>query len=446
MGIDLKWKELLKDKFPLCFPNEIPLKSDIILVDTLIELRKWTHFAYTGEEIETRIIKGITELTKFNPEKIIYMIDEKEYVPKCKQATWDSRKEGKKLPYTLEEIQNQKIHIGNGPLPDIERVFFTPLLFEDLLLFFYQVIKKLHKSVKIGCTIIIDGCIKSSRLKKQRKGKPVNMDKPFPGCVIYFEKDIPKPIYFDSFKIGETDLKIVKNISLNHNKNFTIFSSDSDSIPILLLNMRDWIEKSTGFIKSNIYIDFGARSVKGLRYLSVVELYRQVCRFMISYRVERPIETMCILIIITGTDFVEKQNFVGPSTVLNVFINGGNDLFKLKKDDCIFKSDIEIGDTNLRHSIQIAEHLLKNFIQLCMPKAHQIKKKKLNNEPEKPILNLDSYLRRIFWNMDYWVNGELNFINPIELEKDTQLSMNGWIFDEKLKKVVPAPNVYKVVR
>ena len=352
----------------------------------------------------------------------------------------------KTLPYTIEEIKSQKIHIGDGPLPDIERVFATPLLLEDLISYFYQIIKKLHQKVDNSCTIIIDGCIRSSRLKKFRKGKPVELEKQMHASVAIFEKHIAKPLHFDSFRIGETDLKIPRHIGMHSNKRITVFSSDSDSIPILLLNMRDWIDKESGFLKSKIFIDFGARSTAGLRYLDVVELYRSIGRFAISYKVQRPIETMCILMILTGTDYVEKQKSIGPSTILDAFMKGKHELFKFQKEtnDSIFKSDSEIGDIHIRHSITLAEYLLKLFVQSCMPKT-QSKKRKNSSEPEKPNLGIDSYLRRVFWTLDYWINGsKSNFLDPVAVEPNTGLSLHGWLYDRNLKKVVPAANVYRI--
>ena len=92
MGIDLKWKALLKEKFPYCFPDGIPSDTDIAITDILIELRKWTYHVYSGLEFEVRVIKSITDIMEFKPEKIFFCIDEKEFVPKCKQTTWDDRK------------------------------------------------------------------------------------------------------------------------------------------------------------------------------------------------------------------------------------------------------------------------------------------------------------------------------------------------------------------
>lgn len=464
MGINCKWKAILNEQFPGCFLDEIPSETDVIMVDCSIAIRALSYFVYDGFTLKSRIIGFINKLTDYKPQKIILMFDEKEFVPKCKQATWDKRKNEKFEPYTISEMKEKDICFSDGKLPIMERVFCTPLLMEDLICFFCQTIEDIHKNAILECMIVVDGCIQSSRLKKlkkcdKNKGLEIDLEKPVRANIAYYRKDVTDPVYVDSFRIGETDLKIVKHIGLNSNKEITIFSSDSDSIPILLLNMRDWINKETGFLESTIYIDFGERSTKGLRFLHVTELYRLVARYMISIHIEHPIETMCILLILTGTDFVESQYFVGPSVIWSSFMKD-NSIFRRGNTEHVFSSDDRIGDTHTRHSVTIAEHLLKKFIEVSSP-ANGKRKKMNKEETKKPevVLSLDSCLRRGWWQLDYWINGGNSHpIDPIELREfkvedidkngliiyiDKKISVNGWLYDSQEKKVVPAQHVYK---
>jgi hypothetical protein len=434
------------------------------MIDALWMFRKYCYLIYNGMDFHISVIRHVSNLIKlFEPEKIIFLIDEKEYVPKCKQSTWDIRGKKKVKPYSVEEINTLNLSITDGKLPELERVYSSPLLMEDLICYFYGIIKKMHLSADIGCTIVIDGAVRSSRLKRKRREKKYDIEEPAKAGVTYFQQGVPKPVHMDSFRIGEADLKVVKHIGLNMNKNILVLSSDSDNIPILLLNARDWIDIETGNIKPNVYVDFGEKSVVGLRFLSITSLYRCIGKYMIPLKIERPIETLCIIIIITGTDYVESQYNIGPSTIWSEFNRNGYHIFKRGLEDSVFKSDEEIGDPSLRHPVNVAEYLLKRFIDPLM--RGSISSKQAKNEKAKkegkfitPTLSLDSCFRRVWWQLDYWINGsKVLVLDPIStrnthiieildgrpIEKTIPISINGWIFDTQLKKVVPAKEVWK---
>ncbi len=111
--------------------------------------------------------------------------------------------------------------------------------------------------------------------------------------------------------------------------NIYIKSRDTDSIYILLLHIRGWIDIKTEKIKYGIFLESSGRDncpgekprdMKP-RFIDVVALWRSILvYFRDNYPgIPCPIETMILLILLTGSDYTDGFPQFGPAKIWESF-------------------------------------------------------------------------------------------------------------------------------
>jgi hypothetical protein len=121
-----------------------------------------------------------------------------------------------------------------------------------------------------------------------------------------------KPFSFT--KTGEADLKMLHYIDKKLGNSFLIRSTDGDVIPILLLNMRNFINKDGNvdieiwMDRSSLYDESSKATSANKSYVNIVELWRTIITYFKQKfpSIKNPIETFVLMMIITKTDYVYK--------------------------------------------------------------------------------------------------------------------------------------------
>ncbi len=478
MGIDSEWKEILEKCFGhCCHLHELPkpIKIDLVIDDMSLNLRrifdlhspikKW-------DEIGQRLRTRVQSLRTSDLKRYVITFDERKYVPLSKKPRQEERvaKSMKKTtPFTQEEIDGIRIEkdvvLGEPQNEFFEKIMLNRSLQQLLYRFaseeLVDIILPTSSSEQID--LIIDGGIirkAENDYKEEEQGyvyistRRNENEKEF----VHVKK---------SEKIGEGDLKIPKNIAKMPNGNIYIRSNDGDMIPILLLNMRRWIDKNSKFIKYGIFIDTRSRAnqEKGC-IVDVVSLWRNILVYFKEYfpGIHCPIETICLLILLTGSDYTERFPQLGPATVWKSFLEGGHKiLFKTsqsrviydnerKENEAILMDDSFGGMCHQRYSLTIKEHNVFEFLTFCYHKRILMgnQKKRKQNQYTSPSMERNrifanfiipsdeeiiSEIRRVWWTLDYWMNGISDskepFTDPIELHKTSGLSKRGWEYDNQ---------------
>jgi hypothetical protein len=422
MGIDTLWKEVIRDNTN-CFIEEIPGVPEVVIIDSTVKLYSHFYKAFSGGNARPRMMKDIFENIFPGIQSLCLLLDEHEYTPRCKLSE-------KKTPYTDEEVISEGLRVTDGQLPELKKMMDTPLLREDAIRFYCQVLKECLDGNRITQDITIDGYRSRSRLQTRN----VNQEKSYPATYSKFVRlggsSILSEVHEDSKKIGESDLKIVHHVNNYLNKFILVKTVDTDIIPIILLNMRHWINSVTSKLELKLFVDFGSHAKAGTRYLDVVRLYRTIIikmKPMINF-IPLPIETMVILMLISGSDYSDNLN-VKPKVIWQTFFDKG---YRCLEQELlvIFTIGGQIAQPQVRSYITIAEHLIANFVTKC---------------GGRPIRGCNSYIpstRRLFWNMDYWINGGYKgYEDPLKVNKQTGLSEFGWC--EKNGKVIITDKVQK---
>lgn len=124
--------------------------------------------------------------------------------------------------------------------------------------------------------------------------------------------------------IGEADIKILRVLKDHPEEDVWFTSADSDSIIILLLAIGH-LMTAEGRVGRRIYLDMGHMTSDKRDVLDVVGLWRSILKRASLggpwYGIKNPVETFCMLLICTGTDYVPSAPGVGPSTLWKTFMS-----------------------------------------------------------------------------------------------------------------------------
>jgi len=353
MGIDTNWCTILSGVFPQCWEKEISKPPQIIIVDVNIVLYSGVNKCFTGEQFLERVSQYIKKLSLPSVEKIIFLFDEYEYTPECKEIERKRRASSSVMPYTLEDIKRKKLRFDSGDWPQVERVWGSSLLKEDLYYYFYWCVNKVF-SESSNCEVIIDGCRVSSRIRLGDLDNPCY----FPSKYVIFNNE---EHHFDGFKLGENDVKILNHIKMNTKKTILIISSDTDTIPMTLLTLRDWINTTTGNIECDIFIQripsMEAAFTKNV--ININSLWAGILqKFHRDYpRITYPIEMLCLLIILSGTDYVDNFSGIGANTVWKHFTSGAHKVLQNHNGDSLINVGSVIGEPQARHPVNFTPSL-----------------------------------------------------------------------------------------
>jgi hypothetical protein len=527
MGIDTSWKKVLAEWYPEAWLLTVPpnQRVNVLLDDLPVNVRKFTSGATRGVQIRKKF-KDRLEKLQLNCDNLKYyiaIIDEPRFVPDAKQATQRKRSE-KEKPFTTEDLKKFSFKVTDGVVPDMARLMATRSLQPEVYRYLTEILMANPLSDKnLPVRIDIDGGV----VWKDRDGEML-----LEPSYIISEPCQPVAIY-EASRFGEADVKIAKHIARN-NKNdvFYVCSYDTDLIPILLLAARDWIDEDE-YINRKVYLDTDHRGHaifhRGLdkdnpnhispalkrtkakasedkaevgkpeepeeprkHLVDIICLWRSILTdFKTAFpSVKDPIEVMTLMMVMTGTDFVERLPGFGAATMMNAFAVIGCKLM-YAEDPILRKDRKDPRDSNpeepwdVPHPIILAEHKIYQWIvgvyyyilfqdapedmsifgfekiepdkrgvpgrcKLDMTMA-SLRKMPLKTGEIPSDMALMAYSRRVFWNMDYWSNGwkVCGYKNPTDVHPESGHSLYGWKAEDeyvegvKRRKITAAEIIHR---
>ena len=494
MGINRAWKPILENTFGYLFIESIPPEAtiDVIIDDFSLNFRKVLWGLNNWSELIDRLKSRITSKINPNLKQYVILFDEPLYVPRSKQCTQKKRLNESVhrgvTPFSDTEIEF--INIGeNVIIPDssedsnlfINRLMMTRKLFPQLISFCCQKIISICPTIPYPIQFIIDGGytngidfdILQTKLLVDENCVLNLTDEPKFITINNTNQDKSIHIQKNIVNIGESDFKIPRNISHTTQGNIYIRSNDSDTICILLLHMRSWINPLTGRIKYGIFVDTEMTSKHG-EITDIVSLWRKILVYYKEHYpgIKYPIETQVMLILLTGSDYTDGFPQLGPKKIWDSFSDGGHKILypnsKRKHnsdipniesmvssdyDDQTIIMEFAYGNPDQRYGIKVAEHRVYQFIAYMY---HKFIMK--SPYPEQGIKNLDAIrsnakerdsrckrdsskwnipdtdeeiyakIRRVVWNLDYFLNGSkiTGWMDPLSVDQKTGKSMFGW--------------------
>jgi hypothetical protein len=374
MGIDTNWKAKLRELYPSAWMFQIPqeLRADVLIDDMTLNLRRAMYKMTQGKDIEVWLKKRIEMYGMSGIRSYVALFDESEFVPEAKQETQDTRdKAEKNRPFSAEEIHSQKIRVTDALLPMVTRLLATRSLNAERTRYATKKLMEIEFDKKLsGLTIFVDG------------GREVSDSSTGTMLVPKFlvrnlgTKNVAR---MDSNQIGESDLKLVRHISRQEKGSVIyILTCDTDTIPILLLHMLEWIDPADGAIRYKIYLNTSvngdskqpsrAKNPKpeAPEVVDLSELWRSIIR---TFRerfpgVKNPVETMVLLMIMTGTDFVSNFHGIACNRMWEIFENGGHRIFSDTEQAmmCGFATTEPSWRGEELHIAVIAEHVLYRWV------------------------------------------------------------------------------------
>lgn len=480
MGINKTWWDILYTMSPSSFIDGFNDLPDYVIDDFMTvmhaSVRSCGNWQRLGEVLRDRIIIDKTNKLK----QYIVLFDENEFVRKSKYPTRRNRNK-KVIPYVMGV---DTVNIGKGVIRDGERILATRWLHPMLIQFCTEEIR--HVIDEFGKLksrplpyITIDGAITShSDINGNLKQE-----------LLILQHDKP-PVRLESYKIGESDMKIVNHlVHINEERNVTekvvvlIKTIDSDTLPILLLNMIDLIDPVTQNIEISIYLEseykFNHKNSSNgkhkTKYIDVVSLWRGIIVYFNKKfpRIEHPILSMCLLLMLTKTDYVTGFKQIGPSKVWSNFCDRGHELFALPcnvlsesgyevRVSQLITQEVSFGNKDKPNLFLLDEGLLFKFINYLYHKVltkteprndwsnmktmevlrdignkmdkGKIEKQKFKIKSDEDIMVT---IRNLSWNLLYWCNeGCRPKIVPDPLVRDTSTnkSIYGWV---EISMVIP---------
>lgn len=287
MGIDSQWRKLLQKLYPECFETHLPdnVRIDTAIVDVTSQSYNIVHEAKSYRQMLERFNKNIVNNVEYYPLKHYIMLFD-EFSPTNKAS------KPRSPVLSAEQIKSMGVSVGNGALPpDTGSLLSTYQLKKELYRYLAYGIENVHPQTPtaepVPCSITLDGVPSFSGsgdiiLKfKQYYQKFANM---------YDDSNIS---HIDSPKeIGESDLKVVWHLSnCQEGENVVVMNKDGDLIPIILMNMRDFIKEDTLNIPFNVWLHFSdsQRTIGGL-YTETKRKKKQVRKKKSEQNAGAPIE------------------------------------------------------------------------------------------------------------------------------------------------------------
>jgi hypothetical protein len=370
--------------FGKCYLEELPLTTRIttIVDDFHISVRTVDYMAPSYQDIVDRMASRILKSATPSTRRYIVSIDESEYVPKSKQPTQKSRSQNQ-----FSELQKEHIIIGTEPIipPALgltPQEFFGKLnstrgMVSDIQHYTCARLLSLdvteHAATQ-NLTVIFDG-VNLKRIKGyaseevlqaipvdisrnpcsktilvERTWRPKQVDDSRNVIISVAPRDGPPKISVcESSKIGEVDVKMVRDIFTNgmhEGGDVLIKTTDSDSIPIVLLALRDLINDKVRKFPFRVYVEFpdkkeelenlatepekhddnppsarespvASERKKKYLYFDAVEAWRSIHHFF-SQKFPFftcPIETTVSIMLLCGSDYTDKLVGITPKDI-----------------------------------------------------------------------------------------------------------------------------------
>ncbi len=530
MGKLSGWKDVLNREFKYCrivsIPDDVAVTA--IIDDMSLNIRRVMYGLTNWDELGRRLRRRITSADSKHLKRYVVTFEEPDNVPASKQPEQETRKirTQKDGIFPLSDEENAALIIESGAvLPTtgdayLQRMMATRGVHDRLYAFCTEQIASAvfppivttdtgeNRRETRSVDLIIDGARLSTideRTKRDPSGadvvlidsSSVDKDKPAYASVSTRRNENDKAIVraFKSMGIGEGDLKIVAAISDVRGGNVVVRSCDSDTIPILLLNMRRWLDPATGQSRFGIFIDMTSRyaapkdgEVPRGDIVDIVSLWRSIhVHFRSRYPgIRHPIETVALLMILTGCDYGEGFRKLGPATIWRAFEDGGSDILCGRKasvaataDDYADantapnstpSTDMNYGNKGQRYPLTYNEDNIVAFVTYAYHRELVPKPKKrkvngvmiyANGQSDHPYFappsmaenrriarakdatykdeksmwkirtneEIAAVVRRTWWTQDYWMNGTLRtnpYMNPTAMDRASSKSLHGW--------------------
>lgn len=387
-----------------------------------------------------------------------------------------------------------------------ERLMATRSMHESLHTFIATelALTKLPEDMRL----VLDGARAKGIMHRQMKGAPLkimNMRVPeseyqvmsdieqaridHPGRIIVMRStnnpDENSVLIYESHRIGESDLKIPAAIA-EQDSGAQIFlrTCDTDMFPIVLMHMKNYLEDRK--IKYGIFTDTEGpgRKVGSAPVIPIdmVELWRVTLKHFRGLWPTVPpvfaIETLATLMLLSGSDYADRLPQIGARTVWDAFVDpvGRGSLFPLNRpnEPGVIADDVR-GQPKVRVNIQLHEARVRRFIAymyhkkthrnvpfpttaaytLDASRAVRVAAREKVIEAGKAVTVRNAWqvpsddaiaaaVRRLHWNLDYFVNGSKiegsPFLNPVLEHDRTQESIHGWVVNADNNNLIECAN------
>lgn len=490
MGVDGGWSDILRNRYPETYLKDAPSNSDItVAIDNITEYlphlmpcsnrdqqrHKW-------RDLFSRFYSRITNYINSHPNLRCYIVlfEDKISEPKRLLLRNNAKKRGHVTPFSTQEIYQCGLHSISDDSQIFEpmRVLKTPLMMNYL--YEYLTTRLIKHSFEVTgyrevTIILVDARVKSNRMyggdSQQQHIESCNISIRLQKTTSDYHSKI-NPVMsivdqsMESFHLQGNEMKATRMISevAIDGDVFDILTPNFDQIPILLLNMRDWISPTKRIIPFQIYVDLTHHQMTTNKItVDVRSLWRHIIvDFNRSFPVIiHPIETLCALMLFTGSDYVETCQGIDAKLVWHHFVSNGYQLlagpiFLIDQDE----PTPVIGFPTVRHSLRINEQSFFMFLSYILTfelfgdphdpfNVSQIdtihenivvtQSKRFNCDDVRDIELVFSRIRRLFSNMDFWINGSksVETLRLTEMCKEVipHLSLYGWELDSTSKSV-----------
>lgn len=402
MGLKGDWKHLLIKLWPGCWIQQPPPNEPYtrIIIDGQILMYRLVTGAMTGIDIRKRLENQFKHMWTSELKSIVVLFDDVEFVPINKQRVWLERKKAADKNNPFPPSDWDQIQIGDGPLPDMTRFMATRPLIVRLIAYITVCLQNLdiaviqNKDSSRRLTMEIDGARILEIINDQPHYVSRHMEIDYrkrvvtttssrderPGCSNLVD------ISESHHQIGEADLKIVYYVRKYANERVLVRCCDSDLLPILLLHVYRWIDPVSDTVNRMVHLDAsthdwytypnGPEERNGettkkktapphRNLLDVLSLWRTILgHFHTHYpTVRHPIETVVVLMLLGGNDYLESIPYVGCGTIWDAFDGGGHALFDWTENTLrVHDTDVDIKTGDGPRSVVIAEHKLYQWI------------------------------------------------------------------------------------
>ncbi len=534
------WKEIISE-YPELFgkhsPTFLDIKRTVVYLDFTERMHKFTAGAQSWREVAQRAVMLVAGVIDETTRHVVIAFDDPARVPankECEQRARDTKKtrnaetsdvKNNDVPLTNQQIMEVRI-APDTPIPAslarlhpsqfIQKVISTRLLRAKVLAFVAAHFVKSKIGVDVHLTF---DCVETAafanalsdpeaaRSMKFRKvetlttytaEQPATEKSPSPPtCVIDIYKN--SVCYFEPTYPGEGEHKIVRHMfhyAARPDTTLYIKSSDTDLVPIILLTMRKFFSVESENIAAKILLDLTVSSSDTSKpptrvIYDMVEMWRCINIFLSRKGIKAPVEVVCFLMALCGTDYTKKPGFMTVEKLFPFFVNegyfhffsespsrrniaeyGSNAFYaKTREEKDILKSptgapvspqeEVTCGFPPISYSDTCGDFKQRTDITLVAKRIHHfiidfyihrlikdppesityyespngleiIKRRSEVNMPTDEQMLIE--LERCRWLLDYWANGALdienNFLDPLA-KTPANKSIFGWTRGEK---------------
>ncbi len=290
MTINSEWVSILKSSHPAAFKESLPTVPVSWFVDGQIKLMKAAWITTWDVFFRMQFVKTIDRAFENGAQVVIMGFDDYTHVPECKGMT--QRKRNK----TAQEFSYDSSQGLPGAPPQDWNAAMRNRTFKVAVIQFIVKNIKLHYK-KYEKTVIVDWvgvpCVLGRQLSEDGRS--------LPDCVLDA-----------SSKRGECDIKAFAWTVWGPTM---IESTDGDFVPLALLqtqadpNKRIFLERMLTRVSKKRTAD--GHTKRQMEFVDISSLQQHVCTLLPRHA--HPVQTLAILIALTGCDFCNSMPVIGPA-------------------------------------------------------------------------------------------------------------------------------------